>query len=303
MNALLALRERYLAGEIAKADFIEQMHAHHAQLYQYAELLRDCEVSAIQITADAVVMASRDGIKFLIDPVDRRSPPVEALNFAAYEADDAEVFWSLCEPEQTILDVGANIGWYALHVAERLPTATVHAFEPVPSTFTYLKRNCDANDLSNVVLHNFGLADRDGPATFFVYPEGPGGASLADTSGRATVTKIEGSVRRLDALGLKPDVIKIDVEGAEVAVLRGGVATLRQHRPAVFIEMLRKWTAAHGTHPNETIALMQSLGYECCAGRTLRRVVTMTDDEVATNFVFLHRERHADRIRRSASSQ
>src|SRR5262249_25891139 len=148
------------------------------------------------------------------------------------------------------LDIGANIGWYALHIAARLPTSTIHAFEPISQTIEYLKRNREANDLTNIIIHDFGLSDRDSTANFFVYPEGPGGASLANTSGRTTVMEIAGSVRRLDSLGLLPDVLKIDVEGAELAVMRGGMETIKKCRPAIFVEMLRKWTAAHGSHPN-----------------------------------------------------
>lgn len=297
-DSMKQLRAAYECGELTKAQFIERMHGRHAQLYEYADLLHDCEVAAITITAGSVVMASRDGLRFHVDPADWRIAPVEAINFGRYEDDDAELFWSLLEPNQTVLDIGANIGWYTLHACRRFPTSTVHAFEPVPRTFDYLQRNTQANDLRNVVLHNFGLADRDGDGTFFVYPEGSGGASMADTSQRASVTEVTAPIRRLDGLQLSPDVVKIDVEGAELLAMRGGLETLRRCRPAIFSEMLRKWATRFDYHPNDILELLASLGYRCYyrAGGRLIGLDRMSDELTATNFLFLHSVRHARKI-------
>lgn len=298
-ESMRQLRELYQSGQLPKAEFIKLMHARHAQLYEYAELLYDCELAAIEISAGAVVMASRDGLKFHVDPADWRVAPVEALNFGRYEDADAKVLESLFGPDQTILDIGANIGWYALHAADQFPSSIVHAFEPVPRTFGYLQRNVATNNLPNVMLHNFGLSDNAGEVTFFVYPEGSGGAAMANTSGRSNVTPITAQVRRLDDLDLSPDVIKIDVEGAELLAFRGGIATIRRCRPAIFSEMLRKWAAKFDYHPNVILELLAGLGYRCYyeANGSLRRLETMTDELTATNFLFLHSDRHAERIR------
>ena len=305
MNATLRqLRSSFERGEITKAAFIERMHARHAQLYEYAELLNDCEVSAIEISAGAVVMASRDGLKFHVDPADWRVAPVEALNFGRYENADAQLLGSLFAPDQIILDVGANIGWYALHAADQFPSAIVHAFEPVPRTYEYLQRNIAMNDLGNVVAHSFGLSDRSGDVTFFVYPEGSGGASMANTTERASVTQVTAKVCRLDDLELSPDVIKIDVEGAELLAFRGGSETLKRCRPAIFSEMLRKWAAKFDYHPNAILELLGGFGYRCfhMVEGQLCRLERMTDDVAATNFLFLHADRHAERIREIESA-
>jgi FkbM family methyltransferase len=297
-NSLRELRGLFVSGQLSKADFIERMHAHHRLLYEYADLLHDCELAGIEISAGDVVMSSLEGLKFHVDPADWRIAPVEALNFGRYENDDAGVLESLFGPGQTILDVGANIGWYALHAARRFPSATVHAFEPVPRTFEYLQRNVQTNNVKNVVFHNFGLSDRAGHVQFFVYPEGSGGASMANTSGRTDVVTVMARIKRLDDLDLSPDVIKIDVEGAELFAFRGGMETLRKYRPAVFSEMLRKWAAKFDYHPNEIINLLGGLDYQCFyfGGDRLQRLNRMTDDVTATNFLFLHSDRHADRI-------
>lgn len=294
-NNLLGCRSLFADGLLPKADFIAAMHRQHSILFDYAAMLEECELAAIEITAGQVVAVSRDGVKFVVDPSDRRSPPMEALNFGRYEGDDADQFRALLEPGQTILDVGGHIGWYALHAAAQFPDSKVHAVEPMPESYAQLQRNAALNDLDNVTLHAMALGEHDDEVIFFFDPEYPTAASSANLMPADTVRRVTVPMRRMDGLGLAPDVIKIDVEGGELGVLRGGVETLTAHRPAVFCEMLRKWSAAHGHHPDETIRLMCELGYVCTtAGRAVER---MTDDESATNFVFLHRDRHVDRLK------
>ncbi|MFO0123965.1 MAG: FkbM family methyltransferase, partial [Inhella sp.] len=98
--------------------------------------------------------------------------------------------------------------------------------------------------------------------------------------------------------GAAPDYIKVDVEGAELLVLQGGQATLAQHRPKVFAELLRKWSAPFGYHPNDVLTLMAGLGYGCWAvgPHGNRRLLEVTDDTSETNYAFLHHEAHADTI-------
>jgi FkbM family methyltransferase len=70
----------------------------------------------------------------------------------------------------TVFDVGANIGLAVLWVGDRIGHGTVHAFEPIPSTFAALERNVARHPRLDVRLHHAGAADRDGTATFTFYP-------------------------------------------------------------------------------------------------------------------------------------
>ena len=88
------------------------------------------------------------------------------------------------------------------------------------------------------------------------------------------------------------DFIKCDVEGAELFVFQGGVATIRTQQPVIFTEMLRKWSAAFGYHPNDIIALLADAGYHCFTvhdGR-LTPFLTMDETTVETNFFFFIRQ-------------
>lgn len=61
----------------------------------------------------------------------------------------------------------------------------------------------------------------------------------------------------------KLDFIKCDVEGAEFMVYKGGVETFAKHTPIIFTEMLRKWAAKFGYHPNDIIDFFKQFGYNC----------------------------------------
>jgi hypothetical protein len=91
------------------------------------------------------------------------------------------------------------------------------------------------------------------------------------------------------------DLLKCDVEGGELDVLRGGTGLSGRNRPAIMLEMLRKWAALFGYHPDEIIRLLGSMGYVgwYADGGTLRRLAAMDDRVEAVNFFFLHAARHA----------
>jgi hypothetical protein len=90
------------------------------------------------------------------------------------------------------------------------------------------------------------------------------------------------------------DLIKCDVEGSELLVLRGGMASIERHKPVIMLEMLRKWSRRFGYHPNDIIALLGGSGYQCWSFRDggFTEVPSVDDACTETNFFFLHADRH-----------
>lgn len=159
-----------------------------------------------------------------------------------------QVFQRLVRSGMVVYDVGANAGFYTVASA-RLTGASgrVLAFEPVVQNFMQLQHNMRLNGFAHVKAWNIALADNDGTALFNSSPN-PGWGRLASVSGQpasagesitVTVARLDTIVER-DALPL-PDVIKIDVEGAEAAVLDGAAGVIRRARPVLLIEL-------HGTN-------------------------------------------------------
>lgn len=168
-----------------------------------------------------------------------------------------------------IVDVGAGVGFFVL-LAKFHPGALVHAFEPVPFTCSVLEENVLLNELHNqVVIHNYALFDQDGTAVLKV-PKLMGEAALR--TGHSTLgqypafdawTKLDTRTVRLDSLvwprGI--DLIKIDVEGAELAVLKGGEEVIRCYKPGILMEYTKTSTKQFGYVPGKLKKLLKSWGY------------------------------------------
>ena len=135
-------------------------------------------------------------------------------------------------PQNTVLDVGANIGNHALYLAKFTSATTIHAFEPMPRSFEHLSSNMKRNGCENVILHKVALSDSSGVAKMdFPDPTNQGMARISEDG-------LEVRLIRLDDINVgKVSLIKIDVEGHELSVLRGGLETIRKHRPHLYIEI------------------------------------------------------------------
>jgi FkbM family methyltransferase len=304
METLKNIQESYKNGKITKPEYIERMHEVHRMIFQYAAFLQGTDIERLEIADGRVLATIRGtGIQLVCDPEDKRIAPVEIMNFGHYETPDYSMVRRIVPEGGTVLDVGANIGFYTLSLCRQVRNVRVHSFEPIPKTFALLQEHVKINQAANATIHNFGFSDREEIKTFYYYPEGSGNASSANLSEGASVRTITCQVKRLDDFvqnsGLHVDFIKCDVEGAEIFVFRGAMATLKRDRPAVFTEMLRKWAAKFSYHPNDIIALMKDLGYRCFCEHQghLRPFATMDENTLETNFFFLHPENHAQKIR------
>jgi len=157
-----------------------------------------------------------------------------------------------------VYDIGANIGFFSLLAARFAGAAgRVESFEPLPGAAAGLRRNIALNDARTVHVHEVAVAASSGRAELLSVDEG-GWSHLADRGWHPRTEEVlEVDVVTVDALvadGLAaPDVVKIDVEGSERAVLEGMRETIAHHAPVVICEL-------HATNL-ELVALMDDLGY------------------------------------------
>jgi FkbM family methyltransferase len=264
-NEMKRTKRKFLEGQLSKQEYLESMYEVHVRLFDYSEFMKDTNVSKIEINDGAVIFTCRNsGVKLGCANGDSRSIPLTILNLGDYEADELDMQLQLIGDEDTVFDIGGNIGWYALHVAQMNPNATVHSFEPLPTTFEQMRRNIRLNDAKNIVANNFGFSDKDGEFDFFIDPAISGNASMVNVAEKENIQVFRCRVETLDGYvgrtNSKVDFIKCDVEGAELFVFKGGVDTLKKHQPVVFTEMLRKWSAKFSYHPNDIIAFFEQLG-------------------------------------------
>lgn len=167
-----------------------------------------------------------------------------------YERSKCEAFIRELKPTDVFYDIGANSGYYSLVAATRCKQ--VVAFEPFPRNIARFQANIKVNKLGNVVLIGRALSDRSGVMGFVEGPDTSSGClSSAGT--------IEVSVTTLDAASTEtspPDIIKMDVEGGEVAALAGGRSTLLRFRPVLFLA-----THSEAIHL-KCMEILKSIGYE-----------------------------------------
>lgn len=172
-----------------------------------------------------------------------------------YEPALTKAFVENLHEGMVVYDIGAHWGYFSLVASRRVgATGQVIAFEPHPHNVEIIEKNLSMNNIQNVRLLKVAVADKAGTATFDLG---------ADTGlGRLSETgKYQVQVVQLDALVergeiLPPHLVKIDIEGAEGAALRGMRNLLEQHRPIVLLE----------THGDEAVAeckaLLTQLGYQ-----------------------------------------
>jgi FkbM family methyltransferase len=147
---------------------------------------------------------------------------------------------SFVRPGQTVFDVGAWEGPYALFFAELVgKEGRVHAFEPDPKALAALRDNIKANRLANVDTEDSCLSNADGQALFY----DAGGAtigSLVRNDLVATLPQIVVKATTIDRYcrdrNIHVDGIKLDVEGAEVLAVEGAREVIRAFSPWVFLE-------------------------------------------------------------------
>ncbi|MBV8501654.1 MAG: FkbM family methyltransferase [Paucibacter sp.] len=303
-RTLQTLKDEFSAGQLSKPDFIRGALELHRQLFDYVGITRSTDVREISITPEGVsFLIGDEGIRLFAPPDEARVAPIEIMNFDHYEPAETQVMDLLTRQARRILDVGANIGWYAVRFAKRLPGAQVHAFEPMPQAHAYLQRNVAANGMgARIHCYNYGLSEANGSFEYFIAPTGGTNASLRNVAAAADARRIMGLTLTLDQWcanqQIQPDFIKCDVEGAELLVFRGGRETIARDRPIVFAELLRKWSKPFGYHPSDVLAFFSELGYACYAvgGAGVRRLEEVTDETEETNYAFVHREAHAESI-------
>lgn len=173
-----------------------------------------------------------------------------------------------------VFDVGANIGYATLRLAQKIGSeGQVHAFEPVPNTYRHLIRHLAINpSLASVIsAYNIGLSAKRQELTFLELDIGNNGmnrvASELTDQQEAIRSRISIPSYSLDewmeeyAIGAV-NLIKIDVEGYEYQVLLGAKNTLERFRPALFIELDDSNLARYGDDYRRLLRFLLDLGYE-----------------------------------------
>lgn len=159
-------------------------------------------------------------------------------------------------PGCVVLDIGANLGNHSVFIGKYCNPSQVHAFEPHPLMHTALKHNIDVNDLGNVVqAHAVALGETNTRGVISDAAPNNAGMSQVKVASDGPIEIIQLDSLLADQLQ-RCDCIKLDVEGMELAVLRGATNTIKRFHPDIYVEC----TEDH--HYRQILKFLEPLGYQ-----------------------------------------
>jgi FkbM family methyltransferase len=177
----------------------------------------------------------------------------------------------LLPSDGVFMDVGANMGEFAVAMAVKKPGARVLAIEPNPGIRPLLQNNIEANDLTNVSVFELALGDKVGTQELYSSGDSALVSCVAFTPAHQPIESIE--VVTLDELFASQnltrlDLLKIDVEGYELKVLSGAKQTLARYRPHIILEVNAITSQAAGFDVADLYELLRTYHYRFYAWRS-----------------------------------
>jgi len=184
-----------------------------------------------------------------------------------FEHAELEVLQELIRPDFVCLDVGANIGIYTVLLADMAPQGSIYAFEPDERAYHLLNLNLNLNGIRNAHTFNNPVSDREEYMSF--HESVDSAFSSVEPTGRKDVRRqVELKSLTVDSFteeqGIDPDFVKIDVEGYELAVLRGMRLQLadKHSRPKYLqLEVDRRHQDIGERTPGDVVSFLEERGY------------------------------------------
>ena len=182
---------------------------------------------------------------------------------------DIQFFYNLinADDKYNIVDVGAQNGSFTL-LAKYVPNSNVYAFEPCKVVYDDLVDNVKLNNLLNVKTYNMALSDKEGEGVLNVSHAEQGLSTLAQNPLRFDKTHSDQDTVKLTTLdtlfydkSIRVDFMKIDTEGWEYCVLKGGEKTVKEYKPVIFLEWNETNIAQAGVTVSQLDTFFEENGY------------------------------------------
>lgn len=191
-----------------------------------------------------------------------------------------------------VLDIGANIGIMTVHLASKLPNTTIHAFEPMPTNASILKRIIARFQLKKTIVHEIALGESTGIAKMVLPVNGQTVMQGLSHIKHESITEwnegqeVEVPLDQLDNIinGQLIQGIKIDVENFEYFALKGAKRILTTHHPIIYAEL---WDNANR---QQCFDLLKGLNYEVYVNEKNQLIPFQPTVHKTQNFIFLAEE-------------
>jgi FkbM family methyltransferase len=202
---------------------------------------------------------TRSGAKLSVDYTNLDIYAAVSNNGGCWEKPIMDCCHVLARPGDVFYDIGANAGVFSLDLAKAVPNIDVFAFEPQPSLARHFRLSVAENGFDRIKLFEVLLGSSEGIGSLYITSHAVHASTIAREHKFA---EIKVPIRTLDALVRQnevrpPDVIKIDVEGAERDVFQGASHVLATYRPSIVFEADANM-ARHGYSFNDLVALLRA---------------------------------------------
>lgn len=183
------------------------------------------------------------GLKYYVHPHD---PGIsrELAVYHIHEPNATGLFRNYVKEGMHVVDIGSNLGYYALLAATLVgPKGRILAIEPEPQNYKLLTMNMIANHIQNIDTVQCAVGSKNGTSELYLTKTLNTNSLIPPVDGSA-IASIQVKVKTLDALLAeldfpKVDFVRMDIEGGEIAVIKGMQNTLKQYKPAILIELHR----------------------------------------------------------------
>ncbi len=190
--------------------------------------------------------------------------PLRITKNQRYDSQTEKIISKYCIDNSITVDVGCHKGEILDIFLKNAPNGIHYGFEPIPDLFTALKQKY--NDCTRCVISDLALSDTKGVSTFNYVTTNPAYSGLKkreyDIHEKETIISVNTDL--LDNFPFMdnrlPDLIKIDVEGGELQVLRGSINLIKDSKPIIIFEHGLGASEYYGTTPNEVFDLLNDSG-------------------------------------------
>jgi len=216
-------------------------------------------------TGPGIVQTNFLGCQMLVRP---KEDVGRNMALGEFETEDLRHFMDAIRDGDLVFDIGANVGAYCVPVAKALPRARIFAFEPIALNAALIQVSLLMNRLSGVQIVRKCVSSESGLVEFSL-AEDSAYSSMIDTRRKSEVETFQCAAVSLDDFcrdercGI-PDIVKIDVEGAELKVLHGSAdvfGSARDRPRLVLIELYDQNLSVFGTSIDEVTGHMRQWGY------------------------------------------